>query len=142
MDAGFALFGVGFSGLCPAGSSFAFGGEPALAHPRRYGAALHQLFQTKRKSSGVVLAAAPVTLLLTVATVGLFAVSQVDNGASESAFPVVVIAGGLGATSALLSRYIRYTKGREAAMVSKYERTHVLAGWVKRNLARQKPLTQ
>ncbi|MBH8570113.1 hypothetical protein KB206_14580 [Microvirga sp. STS02] len=105
-------------------------------------AALHQLFQTKRKSSGVVLAAAPVTLLLTVATVGLFAVSQVDNGASESAFPVVVIAGGLGATSALLSRYIRYTKGREAAIVSKYERTHVLAGWVKRNLARQKPLTQ
>ncbi|MEL5994693.1 hypothetical protein [Hymenobacter segetis] len=103
-------------------------------------AALHELFQTKRKSSGVALAAAPVALVVTVATVGLYAVSQIDNNPSSSPFPVVVIMAGLGGTVALLSRYVRYTKGNEAEIVNKYERTHRLAGWVTRNMAQQKLL--
>ena len=100
--------------------------------------ALHALFQMKRKTSGLSLAAAPVALGLTVVASAVAALSQMDSGSSDTTLPTMGILAGVGGTVALLSRYTRYTKGNEKEILGKYERTHMLPGWVKRNLAQQR----
>ncbi|ALW84194.1 hypothetical protein AUC43_03230 [Hymenobacter sedentarius] len=101
-------------------------------------AALQDLFQTKRKSSGLALVAAPVALGLGVVSMAVAALSNLDSGPSDNTLPTIGVLAGLGGTVALLSRYTRYTKGNEKEILSKYERTHKLPGWAKRNLAQQR----
>ena len=100
--------------------------------------ALHALFQMKRKTSGLSLAAAPVALGLTVVTAAVAALSQLDSGSSDATLPTIGMLAGIGGTVGLLSHYVRYTKGSEAEVLSLYERTHELPSWVKRNLAQQR----
>ena len=100
-------------------------------------AALQEMFQAKRKSSGWFLAAAPVALGATVAGVGVSLASQLGPS-PNAAGPLLVLGAGALGTVAVLNRYTRYTKGSERAILSKYERTHRLPKWVGRNLTRHR----
>ena len=101
-------------------------------------AALQDLFQTKRQSSGLFLAATPVAFSLTLVAVGASALGQLSGNSPSAVLPVIVLAAGTSGTVSVLSRYTRYTKGNERAVLSKYERTHVLPKWVARNLAQHR----
>ncbi|WP_426058597.1 hypothetical protein [Hymenobacter sp. B1770] len=102
-------------------------------------AALQDLFQAKRKSSGWFLAATPVALGVSVAGTGLVAISQLSGTGTSSAIPALMVLGaGIIGTVSVLSRYTRYTKGSEEDVLSRYQRTRRLPGWVARNLAQHR----
>ncbi len=101
-------------------------------------AALQDLFQAKRKSSGWFLAAAPVALGLTMAGAGLASVIQYYSRNPSTVPPLIILGGGVTGTVLLLQRCIRYTKGNEQEVLSRYQRTHRLPGWVARNLAKHR----
>ena len=101
-------------------------------------AALQDLFQTKRQSSGLFLAATPLAFGLTLVGVGVSAASQLSGNNGSAVLPVIVLAAGVTATVSALSRYTRYTKGNESEVTSRYEQTHMLPKWVARNLAQHR----
>jgi hypothetical protein len=101
-------------------------------------AAVKDLFQAKRKSSGLFLAATPVALGLTVAGVGAAALRNSGSGSPNIFPPLIILGGGVTGTVLLLHRYTRYTKGNEREVLSKYQQTRKLPGWATRNLTRHR----
>jgi hypothetical protein len=98
-------------------------------------AALQDLFQAKRQTSGLFLAAAPVAVLVTAGAIAVAALSGLSNTSADGTVPGAIAVGGIIGAVALLSRYTRYTKSNERDIISQFEKKRRLPKWVTRNLA-------
>ncbi|WP_400192957.1 hypothetical protein [Hymenobacter sp. B81] len=106
-----------------------------LTPPADTVSALHELFQAKRKTSVFFGGSTVVTLALPVVVTGAVLINGLSGTrAPSAALPLLSLGVGVGGTTALLTRYSRYTKRNEQRVLSRYEQSGRLPPWVRRRL--------